>query len=67
LVLLVFISLSLSLQGELEDPHKEFFVYADPRTPNSHLWQDKYSMRESMLPSFLPLDLAHKVPLVDGC
>ncbi|EIE76966.1 hypothetical protein RO3G_01670 [Rhizopus delemar RA 99-880] len=48
-------------EGELDDPHKEFFVACDLTVPEENLWQHKYSIREDMLPSFLSKELAQKV------
>ncbi|KAK3602163.1 hypothetical protein CHS0354_029168 [Potamilus streckersoni] len=47
--------------GELEDVHDEFFVAADPTVKNDRLWHDKYSLRKSMIPSFINMDQARKI------
>ncbi|KAI8641486.1 Spc98 family-domain-containing protein [Parasitella parasitica] len=48
-------------EGELDDPYQEFFVACDHTVPEEELWQSKYTMREDMLPAFLPKELAHKI------
>ncbi|XP_065177544.1 gamma-tubulin complex component 3-like isoform X1 [Sycon ciliatum] len=50
--------------GELEDRFHEFFVAEDVSVPASHLWAAKYSLRKSVLPPFIPLDLAEKILLI---
>ena len=47
--------------GELEDPHHELFIQQDPTVPNEQLWGQRYSIREAMLPSFVPLETAVKL------
>nr|XP_045616749.1 gamma-tubulin complex component 3 homolog [Procambarus clarkii] len=49
------------LDGTLEDPHHEFFIASDPTVPDDKLWQDKYSIRWSMLPSFINKSQAQRV------
>ncbi|MCL4125079.1 UNVERIFIED_CONTAM: hypothetical protein GTU68_066359 [Idotea baltica] len=49
------------LDGHLQDPHHEFFIAADPATPNERLWHDKYDIRWCMLPSFIGQKQAEKV------
>lgn len=51
--------------GELQDPFEEFFVASDPSVPKDRLWQDKYSLRKAMVPSFIGEQLALKI-LVTG-
>lgn len=48
-------------EGELLDPHHEFFVAADNQVPLERLWSDKYTLRQHMIPSFISTDLANKV------
>ncbi|KAJ0009613.1 hypothetical protein NQD34_001315 [Periophthalmus magnuspinnatus] len=50
--------------GELEDTYHEFFVASDPNVKTDRLWHDKYSLRKSMIPSFITMDQAHKVLLI---
>lgn len=38
------------MEGDLADDFGEFFVVADASVPDALLWQDKYSIRESMRP-----------------
>ncbi|XP_076435742.1 gamma-tubulin complex component 3 homolog [Babylonia areolata] len=49
--------------GELEDTYHEFFVASDPTVKNDRLWHDKYSLRKSMIPSFLSIDQARRISL----
>lgn len=41
------------LEGEINDPHSEFFIEVLPEVGTDRLWNDKYRVRESMLPSFI--------------
>lgn len=41
------------LEGEINDPHSEFFIETLPEVGTDRLWSDKYRVRESMLPSFI--------------
>lgn len=50
--------------GELEDAHHEFFVASDPTVKADRLWHDKYSLRSSMIPSFITTDQSRKVLLI---
>ncbi|KAA0721926.1 Gamma-tubulin complex component 3 -like protein [Triplophysa tibetana] len=50
--------------GELEDTYHEFFVASDPTVKADRLWHDKYSLRKSMIPSFITMDKARKVLLI---
>ncbi|KAF6035402.1 TUBGCP3 [Bugula neritina] len=49
--------------GTLEDPYNEFFVASDPQVKDDNLWHFKYSLRKSMIPSFLSADMARKIML----
>ncbi|KAK2168865.1 hypothetical protein NP493_1211g00044 [Ridgeia piscesae] len=49
--------------GELEDTYHEFFVASDPTVKDDRLWHDKYSLRKSMIPSFLTMNQANKILL----
>lgn len=49
------------LDGALEDPHHEFFIASDPTVADDRLWHDKYSIRWSMLPSFITRSQAQRV------
>ncbi|KAK4297042.1 hypothetical protein Pmani_030506 [Petrolisthes manimaculis] len=49
------------LDGTLQDPHHEFFIAADPTVADDRLWQDKYSIRWGMLPSFISKTQAEQV------
>ncbi|CAO3681202.1 unnamed protein product [Rhizopus stolonifer] len=48
-------------EGELDDPYGEFFVACVASVPEEMLWQNKYSIRENMLPSFISEELAQKI------
>ncbi|XP_033868133.3 gamma-tubulin complex component 3 homolog [Acipenser ruthenus] len=50
--------------GELEDTYHEFFVASDPTVKTDRLWHDKYTLRKSMIPSFIAMDQARKVLLI---
>ncbi|XP_031414528.1 gamma-tubulin complex component 3 [Clupea harengus] len=50
--------------GELEDTYHEFFVASDPTVKTDRLWHDKYSLRKSMIPSFITMDQCRKVLLI---
>uniref|UniRef100_A0A8D0GVV7 Tubulin gamma complex component 3 n=1 Tax=Sphenodon punctatus TaxID=8508 RepID=A0A8D0GVV7_SPHPU len=50
--------------GELEDTYHEFFVASDPTVKTDRLWHDKYTLRKSMIPSFINMDQAKKVLLI---
>ncbi|CAN0563381.1 unnamed protein product [Rangifer tarandus platyrhynchus] len=50
--------------GELEDTHHEFFVASDPTVKTDRLWHDKYTLRTSMIPSFMTMDQSRKVLLI---
>lgn len=41
------------LEGEIYDPHSEFFIEILPEVGPDRLWSDKYRVREAMLPSFI--------------
>ena len=57
-------------EGELEDPHNEFFVAChDIATDDGEvdIWQDKYAIRAAMIPGFIHASLAHKVWIITLC
>lgn len=41
------------LEGEIEDPHSEFFIECLAEIGPELLWSDKYRVREAMLPQFI--------------
>lgn len=53
------------LEGEICDPHGEFFIECLVEVGPDRLWHDKYRVRTAMLPNFVSTDLAHKI-LVTG-
>ena len=59
--------------GELIDPYHEFFVSEpdpstrpdiDPRRIETSVWEDKYSLDHSMMPSIISADFAKKIFLI---
>ncbi|XP_053765700.1 gamma-tubulin complex component 3 isoform X6 [Panthera pardus] len=44
--------------------HSQFFVASDPAVKTDRLWQDKYTLRRSMIPSFITMDQSRKVLLI---
>lgn len=53
------------IEGEINDPHAEFFIEVLPEVGTDRLWNDKYRVRESMLPCFISAELAQKI-LITG-
>jgi gamma-tubulin complex component 3 len=51
------------IEGEINDPFKEFFVEMDPLVSDDKLWTEKYKINYIMIPSFLSNSLAHKILL----
>ncbi|XP_065841235.1 gamma-tubulin complex component 3 homolog [Oscarella lobularis] len=51
-------------EGELRDVYDEFFVLCDDAVAEDKLWREKYAIRKSMLPSFVPEELAQKILLI---
>lgn len=47
--------------GELRDPFGEFFIAGDASVSTDRLWQDKYTVRKAMVPSFISQDMAKKI------
>lgn len=41
----------------------QFFVASDPTVKTDRLWHDKYTLRKSMIPSFITMDQSRKVGL----
>ena len=54
---------SWMLEGELNDPHEEFFVEVDLKIQDDKLWTHKYRLNYIMIPSFLTNDIANKILL----
>jgi len=52
---------SWMLEGEINDPHGEFFVETDPTVGDAKLWTEKYSLNYVMIPTFLTNELANKI------
>ncbi|XP_033637490.1 gamma-tubulin complex component 3 homolog isoform X1 [Asterias rubens] len=50
--------------GNLDDKFHEFFVASDPLVKEDRLWHDKYSLRKSMIPSFITMEQARKILLI---
>ncbi|XP_055841199.1 gamma-tubulin complex component 3 [Episyrphus balteatus] len=53
------------LEGEICDPHGEFFIECLSEVSPDRLWHDKYRVRTSMLPDFISTDMANKI-LITG-
>lgn len=49
------------IEGEINDPYREFFVEMDPSVPDEKLWTEKYRMNYVMIPTFLTNGLARKI------
>ena len=47
--------------GELFDKSLEFFIACDESSKQEKLWRSRYSLRYTMLPSFISKELAQKV------
>lgn len=41
------------IEGVINDPHAEFFIEVLPEVGTDRLWNDKYRVRETMLPCFV--------------
>ena len=68
-LLQVYLPLHLMLHnwvfdGILADKSFEFFVACDDSSKPDKMWRSKYTLRQSMLPSFIPQSLAKKVSLL---
>lgn len=53
--------------GELEDPYQEFFVSENPDHEDSgatSVWEHKYRLQDSMIPSIMTPDFANRVFLI---
>ncbi|KAI1425691.1 Spc97/Spc98 family protein [Xylaria sp. FL1777] len=57
--------------GELSDPYSEFFIQlkstdamAKTKTGSTNVWDEKYEMSQSMMPSIVTLEFANKVHLI---
>lgn len=49
------------LDGELNDPHGEFFVEGLPDVGLERLWSHKYRVRDAMMPCFISSELAENI------
>ncbi|KAF5284977.1 hypothetical protein FQA39_LY16842 [Lamprigera yunnana] len=49
------------LDGEINDPHNEFFIESRNINSAERFWHDKYNVRVSMVPSFISIDQAKKI------
>ncbi|XP_071440616.1 gamma-tubulin complex component 3-like [Hetaerina americana] len=49
------------LDGEIDDPYGEFFIASDSSVKGDRLWHEKYSIRETMLPTFISMSQAKKI------
>ncbi|KAI0225006.1 Microtubule-nucleating Tub4p (gamma-tubulin) complex component [Massospora cicadina] len=50
--------------GDLCDPHQEFFVQCNPGVSDENMWKQQYTLRKGMVPAFLDDRLASKIFLV---
>ncbi|KAI1270937.1 Spc97/Spc98 family protein [Xylaria sp. FL0933] len=56
--------------GELSDPYSEFFIHlksaemAKTKTGSTNVWDEKYQMSQTMIPSIVTLEFANKVHLI---
>ncbi|KAL0486928.1 Tubgcp3 [Acrasis kona] len=48
-------------EGILEDPFEEFWVASDENVKIDELWKSKYSLRSSMIPSFINVEFAEQI------
>ena len=48
-------------EGDLQDPLGEFFVVEHRDADNADMWRSKYSLKESMVPSFISFELAKRI------
>ncbi|KAJ9083502.1 Microtubule-nucleating Tub4p (gamma-tubulin) complex component, variant 2 [Entomophthora muscae] len=48
-------------EGELWDPHQEFFVVCNLQVSDEEMWSKRYSLRQEMIPAFLESNLATKI------
>lgn len=53
------------IDGEIKDPHKEFFIEEINEVSSDRLWHHKYRIVVSRIPSFISKSLAHRI-LVSG-
>ena len=53
------------LEGEIKDPHNEFFVEEIREVSSDRLWHHKYRVVNARLPIFIPKPMARKI-LVSG-
>jgi gamma-tubulin complex component 3 len=49
------------LEGEIKDPHNEFFIEEIKDVSSENLWHHKYRVMKARLPSFIPQNLAKKI------
>lgn len=52
------------LYGELQDPHKEFFVMLNASASVRNIWRDTYALQYHMLPAYFSHTMAHKILLI---
>lgn len=49
------------MEGEIIDPHGEFFIDVVNEVRNENLWKEKYLIKESMLPVFMSQNIVNKI------
>ncbi|EDX01615.1 gamma-tubulin complex component 3 [Drosophila yakuba] len=55
------------LEGGINDLHSEFFVESLNDVGADRLWHDKFRLRLSMLPKFVPMEMANKILKTGKC
>lgn len=51
-------------EGQLTDPHEEFFVAKHSNVPDECYWSSKYSLNAAMIPTFIEREQADKIFLI---
>lgn len=49
------------MEGEIIDPHGEFFIDVVHEVGNENLWKEKYLIKDSMLPVFISHNIVNKI------
>ncbi len=49
------------INGELNDPHREFFIGQNPANMIRNVWKDMYYLRNQQIPSFISSSLVEKI------
>ncbi|KAJ1513769.1 Gamma-tubulin complex component 3 [Coelomomyces lativittatus] len=51
-------------EGDLVDPHMEFFIGMEAHVEEEHWWKNKYVLGQEMVPGFIEKNLARKIFLI---